>query len=403
MKEEKELHIRSDAVQEIIGRPPNWLVQWGTLLIFFITILLGWISFFLEYPEFVSGEILVQSTNPAKSVVVAKEKRINELFFASEDTVEAGSVVVVFDNQARFQDILNLDATMSSIGPLTDSSLLAFKPGRDFYLGNIQSDFLDFLYKQEALARLSGNKSESGTDPGALRRNATSVEGEIRRLRIQVDEINKQLYEATDAMQKRNLDDRKQILLNDLEGKQFMLEKLNLEITGGRKINGSAINTASKQLKESFIRLQNKLEDWKQNNLILTPFRSIVKYNSQKIRKGQLVRANQEILQFIPLQPESLTARMLLELGQASKVKQGQEVLIKMDNYDSPSFGWLKGRIIWKGGIPVDNMIPVEIYFPDGKISSTGISLDMGMEMTGKAQIIVARKRIIERVFESFR
>ena len=69
MSTEKDLFTRSDAVQEVIGRPPRWLVQWGTLLVFAIVTLLGWIGFFLEYPEFIEGEILVQSTNPALSVV----------------------------------------------------------------------------------------------------------------------------------------------------------------------------------------------------------------------------------------------------------------------------------------------------------------------------------------------
>jgi hypothetical protein len=400
MSNEKDLYNRSDAVQEVIGRPPRWLVQWGTLLIFAIVTALGWIGFFLEYPEFISGEILVQSTNPASSVVAPEERRIQELYFLPEDTVEAGTAVVVFANNARFQDVLNLESSMALVGELSDSNLLSFDPGRAFYLGDIQAELIDFLYNLDEFKSLNGSSGIS-EDPGYLNRTVTNIRQEVRKIRVRLDELNKEIDKSTDPVILAKLGQSKKDLLAALQEKQYQLDRLGQKSVTGK--TAGERTAAGSRLRESFARLQNKLEDWKKEYLVIAPFRSIIRYNSRTVRKGGLVRANQEILQFVPLQPESLTGRMLLELGDASKVRKGQEVLIKLDNYAATSFGWLRGRITWKGSIPVDNSIPVEIYFPDGKRSTTGVNLDMGLEMTGKAQIVVSRKRILERVFGTFR
>jgi hypothetical protein len=403
MNAEKDWTERSDAVQEIIGRPPTWMVQWGTLIAFATATLLGWIGFFLEYPEFVTGDILVQSTNPAQSWTAEEDRSIQELFFAAEDTADAGAVIVVFANDARFQDVLNLESAMSMLGELTDSSLLAFNPGRDFRLGEVQVHLLEFLYRQDALRR-GLNQQTSEDDLAFMRRNATNEQQEIRKLRIRIDVLNKQIDKVTDTAQKELFLQDRQLLLQTLQEKQFSLDKLERELSGiGKQRQQTAISESSALLKESFIRLQNKLADWKQEYLVTAPFQSVVRYNTQKIQKGQTIRKGQEILQLVPLQPEALSGRMLLSLGDASKVHDGQEVVVNLDNYPSSKFGALPGKIVWKGSIPVEEMIPVEIFFPTGKTSTTGVNLNIGLEMTGKARIVVARKKMIQRVFETFR
>lgn len=401
MSTEKDLFTRSDAVQEVIGRPPRWLVQWGTLLVFAIVTLLGWIGFFLEYPEFIEGEILVQSTNPALSVLAPGERNIQELYFLPEDTVEAGTAVLVFKSNARFQDILNLESAMARVGELSDANLLSFQPGKDFYLGDIQTELIDLIYNLDEFRTVNSSSVPLTEDPGFVSRSITNLRQDIRKIRVRLDELNKEIDSDIDPTTQAQLVQSKKKLMTSLQEMQYQLDRLNQKSVEGAK--GLARKGSASRVRESFVRLQNKLEDWKKEYLVIAPFRSILRYNSRIVRKGGRINGDQEIMQFIPLQPESLTGRMLLDLGAATKVKKGQEVLIKLDSYKATSFGWLRGRITWKGSIPVDSNIPVEIYFPAGKTTTTGVNIDMGLEMTGKARIVVSRKRILERVFGTFR
>lgn len=46
-----ELEIRSEEVQEIIGRPPHWLVRWGIASFFIVLALIFLSASTIQYPE----------------------------------------------------------------------------------------------------------------------------------------------------------------------------------------------------------------------------------------------------------------------------------------------------------------------------------------------------------------
>ena len=53
------LNLRSEEVQEILGRPPRWLVRVGISIIFIVVIGLFVGSYFLKYPDILSASITV--------------------------------------------------------------------------------------------------------------------------------------------------------------------------------------------------------------------------------------------------------------------------------------------------------------------------------------------------------
>ncbi len=61
------------------------------------------------------------------------------------------------------------------------------------------------------------------------------------------------------------------------------------------------------------------------------------------------------------------------------------------------------GKVKWKGKVPSDNTIPVEITFPKGLVTTRNKIIEPAQEMNGTADIITSNKRFIERIFEGFR
>ena len=53
------IEIRSEEVQEILGTPPSWLVRYGTTLALFTIVVIGWMAYFVKYPDTVTAEISV--------------------------------------------------------------------------------------------------------------------------------------------------------------------------------------------------------------------------------------------------------------------------------------------------------------------------------------------------------
>jgi len=49
------IELRSDEVQEIMSYVPNWMIRWGITLIFILIALGIFITWFIKYPDVISG------------------------------------------------------------------------------------------------------------------------------------------------------------------------------------------------------------------------------------------------------------------------------------------------------------------------------------------------------------
>jgi HlyD family secretion protein len=87
----------------------------------------------------------------------------------------------------------------------------------------------------------------------------------------------------------------------------------------------------------------------------------------------------------------------------AGKVQVGQEVYVKLNNYPFMEFGVLKGVIKEISQIPFDNQYNVEVNFPDGFVSTYGISLELSPLMHGIAEVIIERKSLYNRIADQMK
>jgi hypothetical protein len=46
-----EIELRSEGVQDILTRPPHWMIRWGNTIIFIILLLILLMSYIIKYPE----------------------------------------------------------------------------------------------------------------------------------------------------------------------------------------------------------------------------------------------------------------------------------------------------------------------------------------------------------------
>ena len=60
---EENINLRSEEVQEILGRPPRWIVRVGISIIFVVVTGLFVGSYFFKYPDILSATITVTTEN----------------------------------------------------------------------------------------------------------------------------------------------------------------------------------------------------------------------------------------------------------------------------------------------------------------------------------------------------
>ena len=88
----------------------------------------------------------------------------------------------------------------------------------------------------------------------------------------------------------------------------------------------------------------------------------------------------------------------------SGKVKVGQQVHIRLNNFPDQEFGYLKGKVSNISPMPIvqeqQNGYVVEIVLPEGMNTNYGKTLPVTREMSGQAEIITEDLRLIERLLQ---
>ncbi len=73
------IELRSAPVQEILSKPPKWIIRYGISIIFFVIAVVFVGSYFIKYPEIIKGRIEFIDRHQAKiTVPVANSGKIQE-------------------------------------------------------------------------------------------------------------------------------------------------------------------------------------------------------------------------------------------------------------------------------------------------------------------------------------
>ena len=92
--------------------------------------------------------------------------------------------------------------------------------------------------------------------------------------------------------------------------------------------------------------------------------------------------------------------RALLPLQGSGKVKSGQRVIIRLDNYPDQEFGYINGVVQSVSPLPdADGKYVVDVWLPEGMKTKYGKEMPVVREMKGSADVVTEDMRLIERLF----
>ncbi len=415
-------YLRSEEVQEILGTPPSWLTRWGSLLGLITFVCLVFVGYTIKYPDSVESDIRVTSIDPPRRLVAERDLFIADILVQNEDTIQAGQTIIVFRTGAQYRDVLALEQLLNDVDIATDSALLALNIPADLILGNIQDGVYNFRDRQQDL-RLAQSGRSGRTNDDELRRRIKREQNNILDERKQQEKLSRQIELVEQRLireqnllnARRSSIDRVRILEEEklqyersLQASESAVNKSEYEIGRMRReISNYQAGTrdnsfrASNSLREAYESLRSILEDWKKKNLLISPIDGIVLMDAN-LRSQQFVLSQTQLAIILPLNPKGIVGRIQLEVQGSGKVQVGQPVIVKFASYPFAEFGAVKGKVIYKGKIPTENNIPIEVGFPEGLRTTTGRTLEATQDMIGEAEIITEEKRVLVWIFERF-
>lgn len=144
--EGKEIELRSEEVQEVMGQIPAWIVRWGITILFIVVLALLVGSYFFRYPDVITTEMTLTSRHPVAEVVARSSGKINELYVFNGQEVKMGAPLAVVENPARTEDVFRLKKLLARYQEQPER--LSYYLLQDVWLlGDIQQAYMSLVSK----------------------------------------------------------------------------------------------------------------------------------------------------------------------------------------------------------------------------------------------------------------
>lgn len=424
MQEHDNIEIRSEEVQEILGTPPPWMARFGTLLALLVVVVLGYISYFIEYPVVVDAGITVSSKEPPKRLVSNISGRVQSILVENEAAVKENDVIVVFKSNARLEDMLTLESKMMMMEAPTDSALLAFSVPDTFVLGAIKEPLYDFYRQQKVRQQYEENPYDKYSID-QLERELQKIQSIIRSDLRRIENLDSQIELVQERLGREeklvrdnllaesriektresllSLQRMRESVESSIKNRELEKERIRAEKTGVREGSVESKKQAGIELRERFNDLQRAVEEWMFKYVITAPVAGVVSLYMEDITEQQFVEEGFEIGVVVPQLEQEAKGTIWLPVAKASPVKPGKKVVVSFDVYPVLEFGSTIGRVESISQVPINGQVALTIDFPSGLVTEFGRELDASQTMKGEANIIIKDKRFIERIFEHFR
>jgi len=424
MEEHDRIELRSDDVQEIIGTPPRWIVRWGTFVVTAAVAAMGGVSFWVQYPDKVRGNVRITSKVAPVRVNAQKAGMISEIHVADGKKVSEGDLLVEMQNAANFEDVEELEEFIKDLNSADQSELLEFLPSdfRQLEIGTLQPMYAELQTSFEKFQFFENNNAAS-KEIKQLRNqmNGTNSGIKIQRRKlanaIQSEKLERTTYNrlktlaASGDKSPQDLDNQEKIWIaaqTRVREIEDIINQRMLRISGLQKDISDIQSSSSETNNENYIKLRNGINNligaidrWNEENLLIAAMDGKVSM-VQNWSEKQYVEQGKEIMAIVPENKEdNYFTQLFIPTQGAGRIEIGQRVLLKLDNFPHREFGKLEGQVIELPGLPREEGYPVKIKLINGLITLRGKDLKMGQEMRGNGEIITENRSVFVRIFEN--
>lgn len=417
-----DFELRSEEVQDILTKVPNWMIRWGTFLIFGIILLLLFVSWFIRYPDVVTSEIIITTNTPPEKLTAKVNGKIQAILIEDKAIVKANTPLAVIENSANYKDVYLLKSTIETID--LEKKEFPFEKFKNVQLGEIEANFA--VFQKEYIAHQLNKKLQ----PFEVETNAQGYEKTQVAERLQLLIAQKTITEKELQLQKIDLNRQETLFKKGVISAQE-IEKQRLIYLQAEKnyknllssisqtkssINDLKRNHKTTQINENkentnletnvlqaFYQLKKAIKDWELNYVFRSSDDGMVSF-LQIWSVNQNITAGENMFAIVPTHQKGYIGKLKAAALNSGKIKENQRVNIRLANYPDKEFGILKGQVKRISLTPdKDGNLLIDISLPNGLETSYNKKIQFQQEMRGSAAIITEDLRLLERVFYQFR
>ena len=428
MNEEHNIELRSEEFQEILGSVPPWILRWGITALAVIVVILLVGSAFFKYPDVLSSQVVLTGSTPPAVIVAKASGKLKELYVTDNQEVKAGTYLAVIENPARTEDVLILKKLLppsplkGEQGADLEDYFAAKSPLGDLGVGSLQSSYSAFhttlqeylQYRQlnyypQKIAIAKERKIKYEKQYAILLNQQKHTE---EQLRIAQSKFRRDsLLNAKGMISNEEFENSRNSYLSSLMSQENIISSLNnmqIQIgqleesiweTGYQDIE--TMNNLQRRLQSQLSQLQTEILNWELNYVLKTPIDGKITFTNFWV-ENQNVTAGSAVFTIVPDGRLPMIGKAQLPVARSGKVKPGQKVNIRLQNFPENEYGILRGTVKNISLTPTQTgemaYYAVEITLNDGLITTYKKELPYMSDMQGQADIITEDISFLERL-----
>ncbi len=409
------IEIHSENVRDIIGQPPARILKYGITVISCLIFIIVTGSFFFKYPDIIKGKCIIVSSNPPVFLKAKKNEIIDTILVCDKEKVSENDLIAVLKDAANYQDILTLDSFINTIRP--DTVVVNTCP-ENLRLGSLQpqyAELLKHLSSYHDFISMDFYRNEISV----LERRSKYFQSYIQNLQRQLSLKEKEAglsyktYSRDSIMFVREFLSESEFEQSQLTWYQHLRDKKNLQskitdiklelnaaekdiITLQREYHTQETNYEN-NIRNSAEQIKGSIEQWKEINLLKSPTAGTVSF-SAIWEENQFVVKGQTVFTIVPEEDTDIIGKILIPIERAGKIKPGQTINLKFDNYPVNEYGMITTSLSGISLVP-DSFYTGSVELPDKLVTNFGITLPFSQNMQGTAEIITEKRSLAYRIF----
>ena len=282
---ERKQQIRSTEIQDILTRMPHWILMWSNALILLLIVGFFMATWFIKYPDVISGETKITSVNPIYKAVANQSGRLDSILVGENEVVKQGQVLAIIKNNASLEDIRVIKNLLDKISFKTDNLLFPIDSLPEMSLGELsasfalfENEFLNFRLRNSLQYFTSLNSHELSISSLVLRLKLLE---EQRSIEIQNIALSKKDFERSQKLYKEGVIAENEFEMNKLDFQNSQKNVKNSDITIAQL--HQSINEAKRASRESqIIKELEKSSSFKKTIQALTKLKEDIKVWEEK-------------------------------------------------------------------------------------------------------------------------
>ncbi|MDR3273678.1 MAG: HlyD family secretion protein [Flavobacteriaceae bacterium] len=424
MNDLNNMELRSEAVQEVLSRPPHGLVRWGITWICAVLVLILLVSWLVKYPEFIPAQVVITTQNPPEKIQARTDGRLVKIWVTNHQNVKKGAYLACIESSADYQDVIRLKTILDTLKINHVLFRFPVELTKNLALGEIQLDYISFekaytdyvLYKDlqpysvETLA--SEKTSAEYRNRWKFLQNQKKLESAKYKLAQKDYERNQQLYNQG-VISQVELEQKKIAMFQAQQNYQnidLSLSQTQEGLAASQKsLQGTDINkhrddtTLLQNALQALEQLRKTLNQWMQTCILSASINGKISFQ-EFWGENQFVKQGDVVMSLFPDDSKNLIGKTIVPSQNSGKIKAGQKVLIKLDNFRFQEYGIVIGKVKNISLTPDDKgNYYVEVSLPNELKTTYNKILPFDKEMRGSAEIVTEDLRLMERIFYQFR